>query len=254
MKLLKRKKIRKRKKRKNIIQKNKEKYMWPFRKNKFKKLKKEEVQDAIYELEKQENLIEDLLLEKQEEVDYYLNKGKREKAEELRILYAKKISHLKQEMQGHISKGSYLLYNIKLLSKLKESIDDKEFFENTGKVSLGNLLKDQRGLAVFLNKALNIKISAEEVLTTADETFSEIQDAYLPNQEIYGIGQSDDEILSVFNDFEPEDEKEYIPVEKPTKKIKHREESYNLDENHAQQNDETSVKEEKLKAQISEEN
>ena len=139
--------------------------MWPFRKNKFKKLKKEEVQDAIYELEKQENLIEDLLLEKQEEVDYYLNKGKREKAEELRILYAKKISHLKQEMQGHISKGSYLLYNIKLLSKLKESIDDKEFFENTGKVSLGNLLKDQRGLAVFLNKALNIKISAEEVLT-----------------------------------------------------------------------------------------
>lgn len=175
--------------------------MWPF-KNRYQKLKKEQVQDAIYELEKQERLIEDLLLEKQEEIDHYLKKGKKEKTSELRLLYAKKIKHLKEEMQTDISKGSYLLYNIKLLRQLKEAIEDKEFFQTTTKMSLGNLLKDQRGLATFLNQALNTKVIAEDVLTTADETFMEIKGAYEPNQDIYGIDKNDDEILSVFDAYD----------------------------------------------------
>lgn len=175
--------------------------MWPFR-NRYKKLKKHQVQDAIYELEKQERLIEDLLVEKQEEVDFYLKKGKNEKTSELRLLYAKKIKHLKEEMQSDIAKGAYLLYNIKLLRQLKEAIEDKEFFQTTTKMSLGNLLKDQRGLATFLNQALNTKVMAEEVLTTADETFMEIKSAYEPNQDIYGIDKSDDEILSVFDAYD----------------------------------------------------
>jgi len=180
--------------------------MWPFKKNKFKNLKREEIVDAIYELEKQEKLIEDLIIEKQEEVDHLLAKGKKEKSEELRLLYAKKISHLKQEMQTDISKGSYLLYNIKLMKKLKDAVDDKEFFVKTTNISLGNLLQDQKGLAKFLNQALNTKIRAEDVLTTADETFSEIQDAYEPNKEIYGVDKNEDELLAVFDAAEPEEE------------------------------------------------
>ncbi|MGI5842529.1 MAG: hypothetical protein ACOX6H_04505 [Christensenellales bacterium] len=180
--------------------------MWPFKKNKFKNLKREEIVDAIYELEKQEKLIEDLIIEKQEEVDHLLAKGKKEKSEELRLLYAKKISHLKQEMQTDISKGSYLLYNIKLMKKLKDAVDDKEFFVKTTNISLGNLLQDQKGLAKFLNQALNTKIRAEDVLTIADETFSEIQDAYEPNKEIYGVDKNEDELLAVFDAAEPEEE------------------------------------------------
>ncbi len=192
--------------------------MWPF-KNKYQKLKKEQVQDAIYELEKQERLIEDLLVEKQEEIEHYLKKGKKEKAQELRLLYAKKIKHLKEEMQSDISKGSYLLYNIKLLRQLKEAIEDKEFFQTTTKISLGNLLKDQRGLATFLNEALNTKVVAEEVLTTADETFMEIKSAYEPNKDIYGVDKNDDEILSVFDAYdELEEEHKLEELEKITEK------------------------------------
>ncbi len=219
--------------------------MWPFRRNKFKKLKKEEVQDAIYELEKQERLIEDLLMEKQEEVEHYLIKGRQERSVELKTLYAKKINHLKQEMQNHIAKGSYLLYNIRLLNRVKESIEDKEFFQLTAKVSLGNLLQDQKGLAVFLNNALNTKISAEEVLTTADETFSEIQDAYLPSQEIYGIGKAEDEILSVFDEFEE------FELEKQTDNLN---ESVNPKLKKTQIAQSLKQEENKEKAQISEEN
>ena len=178
--------------------------MWPF-KNKYKNLKRDEVVDAIYQLEKQEQGIEDGVLEKQEEIDFLLAKGKKERSEELRLLYAKKINHLKQEIQNNVSKSSYLIYNIKLLNRLKEAIDDKQFFVSTAKISLGALLKDQHGLAKFLNQALNTKISGEEMLTTADATFNEIQDAYEPNKEIYGVSKSDDELLAVF-DSAPEDE------------------------------------------------
>lgn len=178
--------------------------MWPF-KNKFNKLKREEVVDAIYELEKQEQALEDGILEKQEEIDFLLAKGKKEKSEELRLLYAKKINHLKQEIQNNVSKSYYLLYNIKLLNRLKEAIDDKQFFVATSKIPLNALLKDQHGLAKFLNQALNTKITSEEMLTTADETFNEIQSAYEPNKEIYGVSKSDDELLAVFDSASDED-------------------------------------------------
>lgn len=171
--------------------------MWPF-KNRYKKLKREEVAQAVYELEKQEQNIEDGILERQEEIDFLLAKGKKEKSDDLKLLYAKKINHLKEEIKNDISKGSYLLYNIKLLNRLKDAIDDKAFYLGANKISLNSLLKDQTNLAKFLNKALNTKISAEEVLTSADEIFSEIQDAYEPNKEIYGVTKSDDELLAVF--------------------------------------------------------
>lgn len=178
--------------------------MWPF-KTKYDKLKRDEVVDAIYQLEKQEQGIEDGILEKQEEIDFLLVKGKKEKSEELRLLYAKKINHLKQDLQNDISKGSYLLYNISLMKKLKDAIDDKEFFKTTTKVSLGALLKDQNGLARFLNQALNTKVAAEDVLTTADETFNDIQSAYEPNKDIYGVTKSDDELLAIFDTVEEEE-------------------------------------------------
>lgn len=171
--------------------------MWPF-KNRFKKLKREEVSQAIYELEKQEQAIEDSILERQEEIDILLAKGKKERSDDLKLLYAKKINHLKDDIKNDISRGSYLLYNIKLLGKLKDAIDDKSFFLGANKISLNSLLKDQTNLAKFLNKALNTKIASEEVLTSADETFNEIQGSYEPNKEIYGVTKSDDELLAVF--------------------------------------------------------
>ena len=176
--------------------------MWPF-KTKYDKLKRDEVVDAIYQLEKQE------------EIDFLLTKGKKEKSEELKLLYAKKINHLKQELQNDISKGSYLLYNISLLKRLKEAIDDKQFFKTTTKVSLGALLKDQNGLAKFLNQALNTKVAAEDVLTSADETFNEIQGAYEPNKDIYGVTKSDDELLAVFETQEDDLPEIQVKEERP---------------------------------------
>lgn len=171
--------------------------MWPF-KSKYDKLKREEVVDAICTLEKQEADIESGIVDRAKKIEELLEKGKREKSREIRLFYAKKINDLKEENEADVKRGMYLLYNAKLLRKLKTAIDDNTFFANTGKVSLGNLLADQRGLAVFLNKALNTKVQGENVLTAADDTWMEVQSGYVENERIYGVAGHDDELLAMF--------------------------------------------------------
>ncbi len=171
--------------------------MWPF-KSKYDKLKREDVVAAIIDLEKQESDLEETIMSKIQQINDLMEKGKNEPNRDLKLFYAKKLNHLKEEKENDVKRGMYLLYNIRLMKKLKDAIDDNQFFVNAGKVSLGNLLGDQKGLAKFLNKALNTKVRAEDVLTSADETFAEIQGSYEENQTIYGVNDNDDQLLAIF--------------------------------------------------------
>lgn len=171
--------------------------MWPF-KSKYDKLKREDVVDAICILEKQEDDLEEAISSRAREIEELLAKGRKETNRELKLFYAKKITSMREENQTDVKRAMYLMYNMKLLRKLKSTIDDNEFFIKTGKVSLGNLLADQKGLAQFLNKALNTKVRSEQVLTDADDTWNEIQSGYEENERIYGVNEQDDELLAMF--------------------------------------------------------
>ena len=167
-------------------------------KSKFDKLTREEVVEAICKLESESQDIESSLEEKQKQIDALMEKGRKGADQQLKLLYAKKINTLKAEREQDVRRAMYLMYNTQLLNKLKNAIDDNQFFKNSAKVSLGNLLSDQKGLAKFLNKALNTRVNAEDVLTTADETFREIEEAYEPNETIYGVNSADDALLAMF--------------------------------------------------------
>lgn len=171
--------------------------MWPF-KNKYDKLTREEVVAAICKLEQESKDIEDGLGAKQQQIDLLMAKGRAEKNKDVKLFYAKKINALKNDREQSVQRAMYLMYNIQLLEKLKTSIDDNQFFKNTSKTSLGNLLADQKGLAKFLNKTLGTRVAAEDVLTSADETFRAVEDAYEKNESIYGTSQKDDELLAMF--------------------------------------------------------
>lgn len=171
--------------------------MWLFR-NKFDKLNRDDVVDAICKLEKEMQNTESVIEEKQTQINSLMDKGRKEFDTQLKLYYAKKINCLKSEREQDIRRVTYLMYNVQLLNKLKNSIDDNQFFRNTSKQSLGNLLSDQKGLAKFLNKALNTRVSAEDVLTSADETFKTIEDSYSGNETIYGKNSDDDALLAMF--------------------------------------------------------
>ena len=74
------------------------------------------------------------------------------------MFYAKKIANLNEEKQTSMERGMYLLYNIKLMNRLKDAYDSNTFFKTQTKVPLSELLIDQKGLAKFLNKALETRI------------------------------------------------------------------------------------------------
>lgn len=166
--------------------------------SKFDKLTREEVVDAICKLEKESQRIEDELVEKQKKVDELMAKGRTETNREIKLFYAKKINALKAEREESVKRAMYIMYNIRLLNKLKSAIDDNQFFKNSSKMSLGGLLADQKGLAKFLNKTLNTRIAAEDVLTSADETFTMVEEAYESNEGIYGMNEQDDQLLAMF--------------------------------------------------------
>lgn len=173
--------------------------MWlPFRRNKFKNLKREDLVNSICELERQERTVEAEIYQKIKEVQALMEKGKKEKSKDLQLLYAKKISHLNEEKQVCMERGMYLLYNIRLMTKLKDAFDSNSFFKTQTKVPLSELLVDQKGLAKFLNKALQTRIASEDVLTNADELFTEVKSAYDVSQPIYGVGQTEEDILTIF--------------------------------------------------------
>ncbi len=176
---------------------------WIF--SKFRKLKREDVVDALIKLEQEEAALEKSIDGAADEIAALTTKGKAEKSRDMRLFYAKKINFLKQEKERNIKRCMYIMYNNRLLNQLKQAIDDNTFFANTGKVSLNNLLADQKNLARFLNKALGTRVKAEDVLTNADETFKEVEAAYDENETIYGVGDNDDALLAMFETEETAD-------------------------------------------------
>ena len=52
--------------------------MWPFRRNKYKKLNREDLVNSICELERQERTVEAEVFQKIKEIDALMDKGKKE--------------------------------------------------------------------------------------------------------------------------------------------------------------------------------
>jgi hypothetical protein len=166
--------------------------------NKFNKLKREDVVTAIVDLEGRETDIEKRMDEFKANVDAYTAKAKAETDRTRKVFLVKKINNLRAENENNVQRAMMLMYNIQLLNKLKDAIDDKNFVANVGNVPLNKLLGNQKELAQFLNKALNNKIKMEDIMTNADETFAEVAMGYEPNKAIYGVSNADDALLASF--------------------------------------------------------
>lgn len=169
-----------------------------FKKDKYSKLTREEVTDAIFELEKELKTLEDSILSSASEISAMMQRGAQEKDRSTKLFIAKKINMMKSDREQNEKRAMYLMYNIQMLGKLRQAIDDNKFFGDKAKGSLNSLLADQQGLAQFLNQALQTKVAAENVLTDADETFKEVAGLYEENATIYGKSDADDELLSMF--------------------------------------------------------
>ncbi|MCM1368061.1 MAG: hypothetical protein NC184_04545 [Roseburia sp.] len=170
-----------------------------FGRNKFKKLKRDDVVDAIIEQTKQQEDLESGILAKSEEVEKLLERGRKEKNRDVKLLCAKKVNSLREEIKRDTKRAAFLLYNVKLLEKLKSAIDDNSFIKNTTKLPLNKLLSDQKALAQFLESSVQNRAEAENTLVEADRLFESYeQAASAEDGPIYSVNQSDDELLAMF--------------------------------------------------------
>lgn len=171
--------------------------MWPF-KSKFEKISREDVNDAICKLDAENKAIDEKILSMQQQIEEVTLLAKKEKIREIKLNYIKKISYLKRSRVILAKRSSYILYNIELMERLKQSIDDNQLFTLTQGITLNKLLSDQKGLRKFLLKSLNTKQMAEKKLVEGNEVFDSVDDLYEESEEIYGKSESDDELLAAF--------------------------------------------------------
>lgn len=170
-----------------------------FGRNKFKKLKREDVVNAIIEQTKQQEDLENGILQKSEEVERLLERGRKEKNRDVKLLCAKKVNTLQEEIKRDTKRAAFLLYNVKLLERLKAAVDDNRFIENTTKLPLNKLLCDQKALAQFLESSVQNRTAAESALVGADEMFEAYEQAADSDASpIYSANKSDDELLAMF--------------------------------------------------------
>ena len=170
-----------------------------FGRNKFKKLKREDVVNAIIEQTKQQEDLENGILQKSEEVERLLERGRKEKNRDVKLLCAKKVNTLQEEIKRDTKRAAFLLYNVKLLERLKAAVDDNRFIENTTKLPLNKLLCDQKALAQFLESSVQNRTAAESALVGTDEMFEAYEQAADSDASpIYSANKSDDELLAMF--------------------------------------------------------
>lgn len=170
-----------------------------FGRNKFKKLKREDVVNAIIEQTKQQEELESGILAKSQEVEKLMERGRKEKNRDIKLLCAKKVNSLQEEIKRDTKRAAFLIYNVKLLEKLKGAIDDNSFIQNTTKLPLNKLLSDQKALAAFLESSVQSRTQAENALTSADEMFTAYEQAAdADSSPIYATNKSDDELLAMF--------------------------------------------------------
>lgn len=172
-------------------------------KNKFGKLKREDVVEAI-------GRQEDLLDAEQSKIESLTQKAeefkalaKKEKTRDGKLYYAKRMASIQKQCNAERNRALFIQKNIDLLERLKSAIDDNAFFAGAAAGKFNKMLADQRGLREFLLKTLNTRESAEDVLSGADDVFNDVDGLYAPSESIYGKNQTDDELLALL---ETEDE------------------------------------------------
>ena len=168
--------------------------------NKFKKIKRGDVVDAIVELEKAQQNEISAIGEREKEIEKLMEQGRRTKDRNLQLALAKRINMLKAENANTAKRIQYLNANTQALNQLKTSLDDESFIVNNSKMPLNKLLSDPGQLRKFLNSVTLKKQRSENVLGEALDVFNEAEENYIPDERIYGINESDDALLSMFEE------------------------------------------------------
>lgn len=168
--------------------------------NKYNKIKRGDVVDAIVELEKsQQKELQDIET-RNAEIEKNMVMGRKSKDRNLQIALAKRINMLKAENTKAAKRIQYLNGNIQALNQLKTALDEREFIVNNSKLPLNKLLSNPAQLRKFLNGVTINKQKQEAILGDTLDVFEENEENYVEDERIYGVNKNDDSLLAMFEE------------------------------------------------------
>lgn len=173
---------------------------------KFKKIKRNDVVEAVIELRQQQDKMLEDIKDRGKNIEELLAKGMGERDKNMQLFYAKSIINLRKENSFNTRRLQYVMSNISALEQLKYSLDDREFIVSNSKIPLNKMLNNPTELKKFLTKINNVQMAQEEKLAENLSIFDEAQNEYIPNEEIYSSNESVDDIMAIFESGENDEQ------------------------------------------------
>jgi hypothetical protein len=167
--------------------------MWPFKKNKYKELTRDQVNDAIIELEKRREEIEEDILVNEQKMQDSIIQGKKAKDLNEKKMYSRRVRNLQKTNARKHKQIKLLEKKVGVLDRVKYVIDGKEFLQNSANSEIDFIFNDPEGLHEFMSETIG---ELDEMDQELDATL-EMMDDLLDEEYEDDMSEDEEEILAV---------------------------------------------------------
>lgn len=171
-----------------------------FKRNPLKNVNREDVVDAIIELEKKKDELQDDIFIKEKQVNQKLHRGKKSNSLSEKKLLANEVLMLQRQVKSSQKRVGFIDKKIYVTEQIKLAIDDMEFAEYNNKSTVGKLFKSNTQLEKFLTTVVDTKTMADQDLLEQIDLVDNIMGTYTEEDNLYGESKEVNDILSLMED------------------------------------------------------
>lgn len=171
-----------------------------FKRNPLKNIKREDVVDAIIELEKKKDELQDDVFIREKQVSDKMHRGKSSKSLSEKKMLANEIIMLQRQVKAAQKRIIFIDKKIYVTEQVKLAIDDMEFANYNKKSPVGQMFKNNASLEKFLTNVVDAKTEADTELLEQIDMVDSIMNTYLEEDNLYGESEDLNNILSMMED------------------------------------------------------
>lgn len=200
-----------------------------FKRNPMKNINRDEVVDAIIELEKKKDELQDDIFIKEKQINQKLHRGKKSNSLSEKKLLANEVLMLQRQVKSSQKRVGFIDKKVYVTEQIKLAIDDMEFAEYNNKSTVGKLFKNNTQLEKFLTNVVDAKTMADTELIEQIDMVDSIMGTYEEEDSLYGDSEEVNDILSLMEDDDYEIPEVQDREEKIERKVERQPESKPLD-------------------------
>jgi hypothetical protein len=166
--------------------------------NKYKKIDRKQVAERIVSYQTEIDETEKDILAASGEIKKLYALGAKEKDPQMRSILANKIMRSKRDIDTKMKRIKFLDYDVQVMEKLKQAIDDREFTKGKKNDPINKLLSRSKDLDDFLSQSAASRASLEGSLVNANNAFESVNEAFPGEEDIYDTKSEEKDIMAQF--------------------------------------------------------